>query len=167
MKQSFSLKELIEFALKREVFSRRLYEKILEKVEDMEAKMIIIELANFEASHIQDFSLALEREIRREKINLNEFLQKCEEASLEIPELFQKEELEKANLSIILNIAKKMEKEMALFYKDLSKQVDNPHISETADKLSIQEMEHIKYIKRAEEILNLDIEIQEGEFHAQ
>lgn len=167
MKQSFSLKELIEFALKREVFSRRLYEKILEKVEDMEAKMIIIELANFEASHIQDFSLALEREIRREKINLNEFLQKCEEASLEIPELFKKEELEKANLSIILNIAKKMEKEMALFYKDLSKQVDNPHISETADKLSIQEMEHIKYIKRAEEILNLDIEIQEGEFHAQ
>lgn len=167
MKQSFSLKELIEYALKREIFSRRIYELILEKVEDEEAKMVLIELANFEASHIQDFSLALDREIRREKINLNEFIQKCEDAPLEIPELFKKEELEKATLPFILNLAKKMEKEMALFYKDLSKQIDNAHISETADKLSIQEMEHIKYIKRAEEILNLDIDTQEGEFHAQ
>lgn len=167
MKQSFSLRELIEYALKREVFSKRIYEKILEMIEDDEAKMIIIELANFEASHIQDFSVALEREIRREKINVSEFLKECEEAPLEIPELFKKEELERADLSFILNLAKKMEKEMASFYKDLSKQIDNPHISETADKLSIQEMEHIKYIKRAQEILNLDIETQEGEFHAQ
>ncbi|MEJ5166666.1 MAG: ferritin family protein [Thermoanaerobaculia bacterium] len=167
MKQSFSLRELIEYALKREVFSKRIYEKILGMVEDNEAKMIIIELANFEASHIQDFSVALEREIRREKINVSEFLKECEEAPLEIPELFKEKDLEKADLPFILNLAKKMEKEMASFYKDLSKQIDNPHISETADKLSIQEMEHIKYIKRAQEILNLDIETQEGEFHAQ
>lgn len=167
MKQIFSLRELIEYALKKEVFSKRIYERILEKIEDSEAKMIVIELANFEASHIQDFSVALEREIRREKINVNEFLKECEEAPLEIPGLIKNGDIEKANLSFILSVAKKMEKEMASFYKDLSKQIDNPHISETADKLSIQEMEHIKYIKRVEEILNLDLETQEGEFHAQ
>lgn len=167
MKQSFSLKELIEYALTREVFSKRLYEKLSERIENMEAKMIIIELANFEASHIQDFSLALDLEIRREKINLKEFLNKCEEAPLDVPGYFKEQDIEKSDIGKILQIAKKMEKEQAVFYKDLSKQTDNTHISETADKLSGQEMEHIKYIKRVEEILNLDIETQEGEFHAQ
>ncbi len=167
MKQSFSLKELIEYALRREVFSKRLYEKLSEMIEKTEAKMMIIELANFEASHIQDFSLALDLEIRREKINLKEFLNKCEETPLDVPGYFKEQDIEKANIGKILQIAKKMEKEQAIFYKDLSKQTDNPHISETADKLSGQEMEHLKYIKRIEEILNLDIETMEGEFHAQ
>jgi rubrerythrin len=167
MKQIFSLKELIEYALRREVFSRRLYEIVSEKIENTEAKMMLIELANFEASHVQDFSLALETEIRREKINLKEFLKECEEIPLNFPGYISEQDIEKANIGKILNIAKKLEKQMASFYKDLSKQTDNPHISETADKLSGQEMEHIKYIKRAEEILQLDIETQEGEFHAQ
>ncbi len=167
MKKSFSLKDLIEYALRREVFSRRFYEKIAEKIEDQEAKMMVLELSNFEASHVQDFSLALEREIRREKINISDFLEECEKLPLEIQEYFKESDLERFNINEMLSIAKKMEKEMASFYQDLSKQAENPHISETADKLSIQEMEHIKYIKRVEEILHLDIETHEGDFHAQ
>lgn len=167
MKQFFSLKEIIEYALKQEVMSRRLYERVLEMIEDEEAKMIVSELINFEASHIQDLSYALEKEIRREKINLTDFLEKCEKEPLEIPNFLKEKEIEKSNLSKILEIAKKLEKDMATFYKDLSRQAENPHITETADKLSIQEMEHINYIKRIEEILKLDIETMEGEFHAQ
>ena len=167
MSKSFSIRELVEFAVRQEVFSRRIYERMAQRTSNDEARMMLSQLAGFEADHVQDFSTALEKEIRREGIHLKAVLEQAEHDPIELPEGINEAALASAPLEEVVKLAKGMEKAMAAFYRDLSLQSVSERITQASDKLSGEELEHLEMLRRIEGVLRLNLTDHEGDFHAQ
>jgi rubrerythrin len=166
MGRSFSIRELVEYALRQEVFARRIYERLALKSPQDETRLLLSQLAGFEADHIMDFAAALEKEIRREGINLRALLEGGNQDPIEVPEGINEQLLASASIEDILKRAKAMEKAMSAFYRDLSMQAVSERITQAADKLAGEELEHLEILRRIEGILRLNLNAAQGDVHA-
>ena len=160
-------RELVEFALEKEVMSRRMYEAVAAKIEDDEARMMVLQLAGFEATHIAVFTEALRMQIEAIAFDSDGFVQGCETRPFHLFDDFDQEALNHATIEEILRAAERFEKTMADFYAGLASRFDDEQIRSAGSRLSDEEMSHYRYIGQIREIMGLSLDTHDEEFHGQ
>jgi len=165
--QHMEMQDIIEFALEREVMSRRLYERLASRTKQDDARMMFLELVSFEAEHVRIFTQALQGEIDGLGFNVPSYLEAVEGRPFNMPGLMTEKVLKSGTMREILPVAKKFEKTMSEFYAAVSEQSKEKPIKEAALRLSREETTHIEYVERVEEVLRLSVDTDDGEFHAQ
>lgn len=164
---SMETRAVIEFALEKEVMARRLYEFLAEQAGQDDARMMFLELVTFEADHVAIFIQALAGEIKRLKFDTKAYLEKAETAPFHIPGGIDEKSLQDSSMEDILKAAKKFEKRMSEFYKEVAESPAGEEVKAMGTRLSREELNHYDHITRIEEVLNLSLDGDEGEFHAQ
>jgi rubrerythrin len=165
--QRMPMKDVIEFALDREVMSRRLYEHLASRTKQDDARMMLLELVSFEAEHVRIFTRALKGEIDRLRFNILAYLEAVECRPFSMPGLLTEAVLKTGTMKEILPAAKKFEKTMSEFYAKVAEQSQEKPVQEAARRLSKEEMGHFEYVVRVGEVLGLSLDLDDGEFHAQ
>ncbi|HPR63419.1 MAG TPA: ferritin family protein [Thermoanaerobaculia bacterium] len=162
-----NIQELIEYAIEKEVMSRRMYETVAERCEDDEARMMILQLAGFEATHIDIFTRALEPEIKKLSFDVQNFIKDCEIRPFRLSNVFDQSALDQAGLEEVLKVARGFEKSMSEFYGSIADTVPGETIKSMGKRLAGEELGHYEYISRIEGILGLSSDVHDEEFHAQ
>ena len=159
-------KELIEFALEKEVMSRRMYEDVAERCGNDEARMMLLQLAGYEAEHIKIFTRALSNEIAALNFDTEGYLSDCGTKPFHLSDTFDEKALTESSLEEVLTAARNFEKMMAEFYGKLSEDSDDPTVTSMGQRLSKEEMGHFEYVARVQETLGITPETHDEEFHA-
>ena len=158
---------VIEFALEKEVMARRLYEFLAEQAGMDEARMMFLELVSFEAGHIDIFVKVMAGEIKRLNFDVKEFLDRAEAAPFHMPGGVDEKTLQDSPMEDILKTAKKFEKQMSEFYREVAAGEASEEVKAVGTRLSKEELDHFDHVTRIEEVLHLSIDEDDGEFHAQ
>lgn len=159
-------RNLIEYAIEKEVMSRRMYENAAERTENDEARMMFHQLAGFEADHVKIFTQAMDSEIQRLGFDVPGFLSECETKAFQLSEDFDQQALDDAPMEKILDEAGKFEKSMSEFYARIAETSGNPTIVAMGKRLAGEERDHYEYVTRLAGTLGLSMDTQEEEFHA-
>ena len=165
--QKMEIRDVIEFALEREVMARRLYEQLASRTRQDDARMMFLELVTFEAEHVRIFARALSAEIKRLGFDVPSFLEKAEAKTFTMPGILDNQTLNTGALADVLPAAKSFEKGMAAFYTQVAGHSALPQVKEACLRLSAEEMSHYDYVVRIEEVMKLSPEFDDGEFHPQ
>lgn len=158
---------VIEFALEKEVMARRFYEFLADQAGMDEARMMFLELVSFEAGHIDIFVKAMEGEIKRLDFDVKGFLERAEAAPFHMPGGVDEKTLQDSPMEDILKTAKRFEKRMSEFYRDVAADAASEEVKAVGVRLSKEELSHYDHVTRIEEVLNLSLDADDGEFHAQ
>jgi len=164
---SMDTRGVIEFALEKEVMARRLYEYLADQAGMDEARMMFLELVSFEAGHIDIFVKAMAGEIKRIHFDVKAFLDRAEAEPFHIPGGVDEKTLQESPMEDILKVAKSFEKKMSEFYKEVADGAASEEVKAVGVRLSKEELSHFDHVTRIEEVLNLTLDGDDGEFHAQ
>lgn len=158
---------VIEFALEKEVMARRFYEFLAEQAGADDARMMFLELATFEAGHVEIFTRAMAGEIKRLRFDTKAYLDQAEAAPFHIPGGVDEKTLQDRSMEDILKVAKQFEKRMSEFYQEVAEGAAAEEVKAMGLRLSREELTHYDHVTRIEEVLHLSLDGDEGEFHAQ
>lgn len=164
---SMDTRGVIEFALEKEIMARRFYEMLADQAGMDEARMMFLELASFEAGHIDIFVQAMVGEIKRLNFDVKAFLDRAEAAPFHMPGGVDEKTLHDSPMEDILKVAKKFEKRMSEFYAEVAADAASEEVKAVGTRLSKEELNHFDHVTRIEDVLNLSLDGDEGEFHAQ
>ncbi len=164
---SMDTRGIIEFALEKEIMARRFYEFLADQAGMDEARMMFLELASFEAGHIDIFVRAMAAEIQRLNFDVKGFLDRAEAADFHMPGGVDDKTLRESPMEDILKVAKGFEKRMSEFYQEVADGASSEEVKAVGLRLSREELSHYDHVVRVEEVLNLKLDDDEGEFHAQ
>lgn len=162
-----NIRETIEYALEKEVMSKRMYSHVAGKTDNDEARMMLEQLAGYEATHIEIFTRALRTEIEKIGFDTESFIDSCETKPFRMMADFDQAALENSSLEEVIRIARTFEKQMSEFYGNLAAETGDETVRAMSERLSGEEMSHFEYVKRVEGVLGLSLDTDEEEFHPQ
>ncbi|MCF6283253.1 MAG: ferritin family protein [Candidatus Polarisedimenticolaceae bacterium] len=150
--------ELFKTALEVEIKSTLFYAKAAEATHDDNARMVFLELSNFEDGHINRIIEVAQRHNLGDQDELKRFIDQMEEDAGTTLSADESALLEKGDLNAIFKFAVNMETKSKQAYIDLAAHCDNQDFRAFCKEMIAEETKHTAQLEHERQSLQLSMD---------
>jgi len=151
-----STTDILKTALAHEVKASAFYNHASEITENDEARMIFIELTNFEDTHPQRLIDIATAHNLAPDVDLNTYLKDLERDADNTLPAKATELLKSGNMQAVLKFAIKMEEDAEATYRNLAEQMDDDQAKHFCLEIAEEEKSHAKILTQGLDSLSMD-----------